>query len=49
MNEQSLFQLLKDEDEFFHLSENESLEMDYGDYDKKDSTTTLYPPELKIP
>lgn len=49
MNEQSLLQLLKDEDEFFHLSENESLVMDYGDYDKKDSTPAPYPPELKIP
>lgn len=48
MNEQSLLKLLIDEDEFFHLSENESLEMDYGDYDKKDSTAAPYPHDLKI-
>jgi hypothetical protein len=49
MNEQSLLQLLKDEDEFFHLAENESLEMDYGDYDEKYSRHVIYPSELKIP
>lgn len=49
MNEQSLLQLLKDEDEFFHLSEDETLAMDYGDYDEKDSRHVIYPSELKIP